>query len=84
MATIKKGNDKCWPGGGEIGTLVLGMQTGAAAVESTMVGPQQVKYGLSMWSSGLRGNLHIVPVLIAASSPIVQTKVVATQVSIGG
>lgn len=31
-----------------------------------------------------RGNLHIVPVLIAASSPIVQTKVVATQVSIGG
>ena len=44
-------NNKCWWTCGEKGTLILlvGMQTGAATVESSMEVPQKVKNGTTLW-----------------------------------
>ena len=47
MAVINKSkNNKCWQGCGQKGTsLLVGRQTGTAAVENNMEFPQRIKNG---------------------------------------
>ena len=48
----KATNNKCWQGCGKKGypgTLLVGMQTGAATVENSMELPQKTKNGTAFW-----------------------------------
>ena len=52
MAFINKStNNKCWRGRGDRGSLcsVVGMQTGAASVGSSIEIPQKIKHGSAFW-----------------------------------
>ena len=60
MAITNKSTNKCWGGRGERGTLALlvGMQIGAATVESSMELPQKIKNGPALWpNNSTSGNI---------------------------
>ena len=54
MANINNsGNNRCWPGCGERGSLALsvGMQAGAATLENSVEVPQKTKKRSTLWPS---------------------------------